>query len=97
MPIAYTRALLNAALDGALAETRAEPDPHFGLAVPVACPGVPDAMLNPRATWSDKAAYDAKARELVARFRTNFVQFEDHVGEDIRRAAPAAPAAAVPA
>ncbi len=58
---------------------------------------MPDAVQTPRGTWSDKAAYEAKARELVGRFQKNFVQFEGHIGEDVRRAAPAAPEAAVPA
>ena len=90
MPIGHTRALLAAALDGGLGEIATEPDPNFGFAVPVACPGVPAEGLNPRATWADQAAYDAKAAELVGRFQDNFVQYADHVGDDVRNAAPAA-------
>ena len=47
-------------------------------------------MLNPRETWADKAAYDAKARDLVALFIKNFAQFEDHVDENVRNASPKA-------
>jgi phosphoenolpyruvate carboxykinase (ATP) len=90
MPIAYTRALVNAALDGQLAEIGTTRDANFGLDVPSACPGVPEDVLTPRSTWSDKAAYDDKATELVGRFQDNFVQFESYVDEDIRKAAPEA-------
>ena len=78
-----------AALNGALNGAPTRKDSHFGIAVPTACPGVPDDVLDPRGTWSDKQAYDQRARDLVGRFQDNFVQFESYVGDDIRRAAPA--------
>ena len=65
MSIAYTRAMVAAALDGSLANVETVPDPVFGVGVPVSCPGVPPEVLQPRSTWDDPAAYDAKARELA--------------------------------
>ena len=47
-------------------------DEAFGFEVPAAVPGVDTALLDPRSTWADPAAYDAKARELAAMFRANF-------------------------
>ena len=88
MPIKATRALLNAALDGSLANVEMRIDPHFKFRVPVAVPGVDAKILNPRDTWADKAAYDAQARKLVAMFRENFKKFEAHVGPDVLQAAP---------
>jgi phosphoenolpyruvate carboxykinase (ATP) len=88
MPIKATRALLNAALDGSLANVEMRIDPNFKFRVPVAVPGVDSAILNPRATWADKAAYDAQARKLVEMFRANFKKFEAHVGPDVLQAAP---------
>ena len=44
-------------------------DAVFGFEVPVAVPGVDATLLDPRSTWGDPAAYDAKARELAAMFR----------------------------
>jgi phosphoenolpyruvate carboxykinase (ATP) len=88
MPIAATRALLNAALDGSLADVEMRVDPNFKFRVPVAVPGVDSAILNPRDTWADKAAYDAQARKLAGMFRENFRKFEDHVGDDVLAAAP---------
>ena len=52
--------------------------------IPAAVPGIPAAVLDPRQSWADKAAYDATARELVGRFEHNFAAFADHVGEDVR-------------
>jgi len=88
MKIAYTRAMINAALDGSLEEASFEPDPIFGVQVPAACCDVPDEVLRPRNTWEDKTAYDQLARKLAHMFNDNFQQFEDMVDEDIRAAGP---------
>ncbi len=87
MKIAYTRAMVNAALDGRLADAEMIPDPNFGVLVPQSCPGVPADVLNPRTTWSDPVAYDAQARDLVERFEKNFEQFEDQVTDSVKAAA----------
>ena len=88
MPIKVTRALLNAALDGSLNNAEFRTDPNFGFQVPVGVAGVDATILDPRATWLDKAAYDATAAQLVDRFVENFAQFESQVDEGVRRAAP---------
>ena len=88
MPIAATRALLNAALDGSLSSAEFRTDPTFGFEVPVAVPGVDTAILNPRGTWSDTAAYDAQASKLASMFVENFATFEAHVGSNVLDAAP---------
>jgi phosphoenolpyruvate carboxykinase (ATP) len=88
MPIKVTRALLNAALEGSLLNASFRTDPHFGFRVPVAVPGVPSDILDPRATWADKQAYDAQARKLVSMFQNNFVKFEEHVDGAVRNASP---------
>jgi phosphoenolpyruvate carboxykinase (ATP) len=87
MSIRHTRALLAAALDGSLARVSYRRDPHFGLMIPQNVPGIADEVLDPRASWADKAAYDATARDLVERFAANFASFAPHVGEDVRAAA----------
>ena len=88
MEIKYTRALLNAALDGRLKRAQYETDPVFGVEVPASCPGVPEEVLNPRNTWSDKEAYDAKARHLAQLFAENFKQFEDQAPPEVKAAGP---------
>ena len=87
MSIQHTRALLGAVLDGSLRGARFVKDPHFGLMLPQDVPGIPNEVLDPRQAWSDKAAYDAAARDLVGRFVANFEKFEDGVSEDVRAAA----------
>ncbi len=90
MPIKVTRALLNAALDGSLNNVEFRQDENFGFDVPVAVPGVDSSILDPRSTWADKAEYDATAAKLVQLFVDNFAQFEEHVDESVRKAAPVA-------
>ena len=87
MPIKATRALLSAALDGSLNDATFRIDPNFGFEVPVSVPGVDDALLDPRQTWPDGAAYDAQAEKLRAMFRENFAQYTDKVDADVRAAA----------
>ena len=75
MSLAHTRALLRAALTGQLKDVAFAPDPVFGLALPASCPGVPEGVLRPRDAWPDKAAYDAKAKELAAMFKAEFKKY----------------------
>ena len=58
--------------------------------MPVAVPGVDPAILDPRSTWADKAAYDRQAKKLVGMFIDNFRKFEDHVDHAVLGAAPRA-------
>ncbi|MFN0155198.1 MAG: phosphoenolpyruvate carboxykinase (ATP) [Gaiella sp.] len=88
MPIRATRALLDAALSGALDGVDYRIDDVFGLEVPLAVPGVDPALLDPRSTWADPAAYDVKARELAAMFRENFTRFENDAGAAVSAAGP---------
>src|SRR4051794_16894524 len=90
MKLAYTRAMVRAALSGALDGARFTKDPIFGVEVPAVVPDVPSGVLVPRATWSDPAAYDAQARELVRMFRENFEQFRSHVSQAVAAAGPVA-------
>jgi phosphoenolpyruvate carboxykinase (ATP) len=89
MKIAYTRAMVRAALDGSLRDVRTAADPTFGLRVPESCPGVPPEVLNPRNTWKDKDAYDRAAKDLARRFRENFESYKDYVGEEVKAVNPA--------
>jgi phosphoenolpyruvate carboxykinase (ATP) len=77
MPIAATRGLLAAALSGKLDRVEYRTDAVFGIEVPVSVPGIDAKLLDPRSTWSDPQAYDAKAKELAQMFRENFKRFDD--------------------
>jgi phosphoenolpyruvate carboxykinase (ATP) len=94
MPIKATRALLNAVLDCKMDDVAFRRDPNFGFDVPVfvsalAEAGLDQTILDPRSTWADAAEYDATAKKLVQLFIDNFAQFEAHVDEGVRQAAPA--------
>ena len=82
--------MVKAVLSGALTDAATQPDPIFGLAVPLSCPGVPNEMMNPRNTWKDKAAYDSKARELAAMFEKNFAENASDASPEIKAAGPKA-------
>lgn len=88
MPIKATRTLLNAALDGSLNAVEFRTDETFGFQVPKVAPGVDDAILDPRRTWSDPSKYDAQATKLAEMFIENFKVYEAHVGADVLAAAP---------
>jgi phosphoenolpyruvate carboxykinase (ATP) len=88
MSLKYTRALITEALNGDLENVTFETLPIFNFQIPTACPGVPSEILNPRNTWSDKAAYDAKATELAIKFNDNFKKYAAQASEEILAAAP---------
>ena len=90
MPIKHTRAMIRAILNGELEKMETEEHPIFGVHVPVSCPDVPAEILNPRNTWEDKDAYDAKAKHLANLFNENFKKFEDGVSDEVKNAAPKA-------
>ncbi|HVS63701.1 MAG TPA: phosphoenolpyruvate carboxykinase (ATP) [Thermoanaerobaculia bacterium] len=88
MPLQATRRIVNAVLSGDLDGSQMRVDPVFGLRTPLSIEGVDSAVLDPRGTWSDTAAYDAKLRELAAMFAVNFRQFEATAPESVRNAGP---------
>jgi phosphoenolpyruvate carboxykinase (ATP) len=87
----YTRAMINAALDGHLGLYNYD-EYHihsvFGVAQPRTCPGVPTKVLSPRQTWDDDDAYYKMAFKLSNAFRENFQKFESFASEEIRRGGP---------
>ncbi len=86
--IAHTRAIIRAIVGGDLADVPTAPDPTFGLAIPASCPGVPSAILNPKATWTDPDAYEATARRLARAFARNFEKYAPDVSPVIASAGP---------
>jgi phosphoenolpyruvate carboxykinase (ATP) len=88
MSIAHTRAMITAALSGQLDGVQYHRHPIFNVEMPASCPGVPDAVLDPRSTWSDKAAYDEQARKLAQMFVDNFKTFEGDVDRAVVNAGP---------
>ncbi len=88
MKLSYTRAMITAALEGRLDGVVYEAHPVFGMMMPESCPGVPKEILNPRSTWVDKTAYDAKSKDLATQFVQNFEKYASGVNAEILQAAP---------
>lgn len=88
MAIGHTRAMVRAALGGALVQAPTHTDPIFNLQVPTVCPDVPAEVLDPRNTWSDPTRYDTQARELANRFKANFETFASDMTEEVVAAGP---------
>jgi phosphoenolpyruvate carboxykinase (ATP) len=86
--LAFTRAMIKAALTGALDGVDYATDPIFGLARPTSCPDVPNAMLNPRDTWRNEAEYDRAAEKLAGLFHQNFQPFAKEANAAIVEAGP---------
>jgi phosphoenolpyruvate carboxykinase (ATP) len=90
--LSYTRAMIGAALDGALDKLEYYSHPVFGMAIPATCPGVPAELLNPRNTWPSPTAYDAMAGHLADWFTTNFEKYKGDIrSPEILAAAPVRP------
>jgi phosphoenolpyruvate carboxykinase (ATP) len=85
--IKYTRAMINAALDGKLDNVEFKKHLPFNLSIPTSCPDVPSEILDPINTWSDQAAYREQAQKLRGMFAENFEQFETQVDSAVRKVA----------
>ena len=86
--IKYTRALLNAALDGSLVNVKYRKDSVFGFDVPLSCPDVPEGILNPADSWPSKNAHEEKYKSLASRFIENFKKFEAKCPPEVIKAGP---------
>ncbi|MEK0319914.1 MAG: phosphoenolpyruvate carboxykinase (ATP) [Nitrosopumilus sp.] len=88
--IQYSRAMITAALSGALDTVKYNHDDLFNLSVPSEVDGVPSEILDPKNTWDDKDSYDFSAKKLAQMFVENFKKFE-HVSSEIVDAGPKLP------
>ena len=86
--IRHTRALLNAALSGALDDVELYTDPVFGFEVPASCPGVPEDVLYPARSWPDEDEYWERYRQLAAQYAGNFAKFAPETPAEVAAAGP---------
>ena len=70
--IDLTRAMVHAALSGALKDVDYDEDSQFHVSIPRSCPGVPTQLLDPRTSWKDPVAYDVRAAKLSKEFAAHF-------------------------
>lgn len=85
--IKYSRAMVTAALSGALDIVKYNHDDLFNLDVPIEVDGVPSEILDPKNTWDNKNSYDYSAKQLAQMFVENFKKFEN-VSSEIIDAGP---------
>ena len=86
--LAYTRAMITAALEGKLTEVEFKNFPIFNLQIPTTCAGVPSEVLDPGNTWNNREEYTKKAKELAELFIKNFQKYAAGVSQEIKAAAP---------
>ena len=83
-----TRAMISAVLSGELDQVGTHTHPVFGVEIPNEVPGVPQEVLNPELSWSDKSAYHEEAALLVQKFTENFEKYRDSVSHEVVEAGP---------
>ncbi len=86
--LSFTRAMIKAALTGALTQVEYTTHPIFGLRMPRRCPDVPNAILNPRDTWRNEDEYDRVATDLANRFNKNFEKYAAKAAKEVVEAGP---------
>ena len=87
--LAYTRAMVTAALNGDLEKAEYVHDDRFNLEIPVSVAGVPEEIMIPKNTWADKEAFEKQADELASMFINNFSKKYPDMPEEISAAGPA--------
>ena len=85
--IKYSRAMVTAAISGALDIVKYRHDDLLNLDIPTEVEGVPSEILDPKHTWADKDSYDLSAKKLAQMFVENFRKF-DNVSDEIIAAGP---------
>lgn len=92
MPIALSRAIVTAAVTGALKDVPARPDPLFGFLVPEAIPGLSSAAglssIVQRDSWPDTGRYDEQSKRLAGLFVQNFTKYSGSVADLARGSGP---------
>ena len=92
MKLAYTRAMVTAALNGSFDNVEFKHHDVFNVDYPTSCPNVPDEKLDARGMWEDKAAYDEQANKLAQMFADNFAAKYPNMPAEIVEAGPKAKA-----
>ena len=88
MKLAYTRAMVTAALNGSFNDVEFKHHDVFNVDYPVSCPNVPDEKLDARGMWEDKKAYDEQANKLAQMFVDNFTKKYPNMPKNIVEAGP---------
>ena len=86
-----TRGIIDAILDGSILKAETKKIPYFDFEVPTALPGVDPKILDPRDTYANASEWEAKAKDLAARFEKNFTKYTgNEAGKALVAAGPKA-------
>jgi len=91
-PLKYTRAIVDAIHSGELDRAEFTTDPVFRLSYPRSCPGVPAEILDPAASWKDRAEFQATQDELASLFGQNFDKYAGECSAEVIAQGPGKPA-----
>lgn len=84
-----TRGIIDAILNGDIANAPTKKIPYFNFEVPTELPGVDTNILDPRDTYEDASIWEAKAKDLAQRFVNNFKKYEtNELGKSLVDAGP---------
>lgn len=72
-----TRAIIDAILDGSIEKAPKTRVPVLNLEIPTELPNVTSGILDPRNTYNNAAEWEAKAKDLAAKYIENFKQYCD--------------------
>jgi len=90
MSIKATRACVNGILDGSIRNAPTTKDEVFGFEIPTKLGDIDPHVLNPRESWTDKAAYDKQRQALAGLFTKNFEKYVQPGVTDYRPYGPKA-------
>ena len=84
-----TRAIIDAIIDGSIESAPKQTIPVLNLEIPTAFPNVSEGILDPRNTYASASEWEAKAKDLAAKYIANFEKYTDN--EEGKRLVPAGP------
>jgi len=70
-----TRAIIDAIIDGSIKAAPKTRIPILNLEIPTSLPNVSEGILDPRHTYSNDSEWEAKARDLAAKYIKNFEKY----------------------
>ena len=73
-----TRGIIDRILDHEIDKAPTKTIPYFDFVVPTELEGVNKDILDPRDTYKDASEWDAKAKDLAARFIKNFAKYTNN-------------------
>ena len=84
-----TRGIIDAILNGDVANVPTKTIPFFNFEVPTELPGVDTGILDPRDTYANASEWEEKAKDLANRFIKNFKKYEgNEAGKALVSAGP---------